>query len=102
MDILPEPIAFEWDKGNIPKNLHKHDVTPQEAEEMFSNSPLVLTYDPVHSGSDEARFWAFGITKAERRLFAAFTIRGNKVRVISIRDMTKLEEDVYEDFEENS
>jgi uncharacterized DUF497 family protein len=49
MDILPEPISFDWDNGNLPKNLHKHDVSYQEAEEMFSNDPLVITSDIQHS-----------------------------------------------------
>jgi uncharacterized DUF497 family protein len=39
MDILPKPLSFEWDQGNIPKNLHKHDVTYQEAEEIFASNP---------------------------------------------------------------
>ena len=102
MDILPEPLSFEWDKGNMPKNLYKHGVTYQEAEEMFSKDPLVLTRDQAHSRPGERRFGAFGKTKARRRLFAIFIIKGNKIRVISVRDMTRTEEDVYEDFERNS
>ncbi len=102
MDILPEPLSFQWDKGNIPKNLHKHDVSYQEAEEMFVNEPFVLTRDPTHSRPGERRYGAFGKTKAGRKLFAAFVVKGTKIRVISVRDMTQTEEDVYEDFEKNS
>lgn len=102
MDILPEPLSFEWDQGNLPKNLRKHDVTYQEAEEMFSNHPLVLTRDPRHSRPGDRRYAAIGKTKAGRRLFTAFTIRTNKIRVISIRDVTQTEGDVYEQFEKNS
>jgi len=102
MDILPEPTAFDWDRGNIDKNLKKHDVTPQEAEEVFSNEPLVLASDIKHSTSKGRRFFALGKTKTGRRLFVAFMIRGNKIRVISIRDMTKAEGDAYENYEENS
>lgn len=100
MDILPEPISFEWGQGNAPRNLHKHGVTYQEAEEIFTNEPLVVTGDVEHSRG-ERRFWAFGTTRSNRRLFAAFTIRNNRVRIISIRDMTKLEEDAYEELEKN-
>jgi uncharacterized DUF497 family protein len=102
MDILPEPITFEWDEGNLPKNLHKHDLIYQEAEEIFSNDPLVLTRDKTHFRSGEQRFGAFGKTKSGRRLFAAFTIRNTKIRVISVRDMTQAEEDVYENFENDT
>ena len=102
MDILPEPTAFEWDKGNAGKNSAKHDVTPQEAEEIFSNEPLVLARDAPHSTSRERRYFALGHTKVGRKLFAAFMIRDKKVRIISVRDMTEAEEDAYEDFEKNS
>lgn len=102
MDILPEPLAFQWDKGNLSKNLHKHNVTYQEAEEMFSSDPLVLTRDKTHSRPGERRFGALGKTKIGRRLFAASIIKGTIIRVISVRDMTQTEEDAYEDFEENS
>ena len=102
MDILPEPTAFEWDKGNISKNFVKHDVTPQEAEEIFSNEPLVLARDAEHSTVHGRRYFALGRTKSGRKLFATFMIRSKKIRIISIRDMTKAEEDAYEDFEKNS
>jgi len=102
MDILPEPLAFEWDDGNIPKNLQKHDVTYQEAEEIFSNEPLVITDDKGHSLQYERQYWALGQTRSGRCLFATFTIRNSKVRVISVRDMTELEKDVYEEFEKDS
>jgi uncharacterized protein len=102
MDILPEPISFEWDNGNLPKNLQKHDVTYQEAEEIFSNDPLIVTSDTEHSLPYERRYWALGRTRSNRRLFAAFTIRDNKVSVISVRSMTEIEEEVYEEFEKDS
>ncbi len=102
MHILPEPTAFEWDKGNIGKNSAKHNVTPQEAEEIFSNEPLVLARDPEHSTVKGRRYFALGHTKSGRKLFAAFMIRSKKIRIISVRDMTEAEEDAYEDFEKNS
>jgi uncharacterized protein len=102
MDILPSPLSFQWDKGNVPKNLHKHDVTYQEAEEIFSNNPLVITKDKLHSNSLGRRYWALGQTKSRRRLLAVFVIKGTKIRVISVRDMTQMEEDIYEDYETDS
>lgn len=93
--ILPDPISFEWDRGNIDKNLVKHGVTNQEAEEVFGNEPLVLSEDAKHS-LKETRFKALGKTNNERLLFVSFIVRDNKVRIISIRDMNKKEEVVYE------
>lgn len=34
--ILPKLIVFQWDSGNIRKNIVKHNVTTQEAEEIFN------------------------------------------------------------------
>lgn len=101
MRILPEPIAFQWDKGNVAKNFEKHKVTIQEAEEVFSNEPFITAKDVKHS-SAEQRFYGLGRTKTSRKLFVAFTIRDRKVRVISIRDMKKKERLAYERLEKDS
>lgn len=93
--ILSDPISFDWDKGNIDKNFLKHGVTNQEAEEVFSNEPLVVSEDVKHSFK-EIRFKALGKTGKERWLFVSFVVRGDKVRVISIRDMNKREVMAYE------
>ena len=95
MKIFPDPIAFEWDKGNIDKNLKKHKVTNQETEETFSNNPFVISEDIKHSRK-EKRFQALGKTNKGRLLFLSFTIRNDKVRIISIRDMSKKEKIMYE------
>lgn len=96
MKILPEPLSFEWDQGNIDKNLVKHGVINKEAEEMFSNKPLLVSEDVKHS-SKERRFQALGKTDEKRLLFISFTIRNEKVRIISARDMNKKEVKVYEE-----
>ena len=96
MKILPRLIAFEWDKGNIDKNLVKHNVTDREAEEVFGNKPLLVNEDVEHS-EKELRFQVLGKTNLGRLLFISFTIRNDKVRIISIRDMNKKERGVYEE-----
>jgi uncharacterized DUF497 family protein len=102
MRILPEPIAFQWDGGNIDKNLKKHNVTIQEAEETFASDPFITVADLTHSTKTEKRFQALGKTKTGRKLFIAFTIRDKKIRVISIRDMKKKEKQAYEQLEKHS
>lgn len=101
MKILPGPITFQWDKGNIFKNIEKHNVTAQEAEEVFVNDPFIVSEDAKHS-EQEQRFYGLGQTKTNRRLFVAFTIRDKKIRVISIRDMKKKERSIYERLEKDS
>ena len=95
MKLLPEPINFEWDKGNINKNLIKHDVTNKETEEAFNNDQKFIIEDVKHSLS-EKRYMVWGITNKQRKLSIFFTLRKNKVRIISARDMHKKERREYE------
>ncbi len=96
MDILPDPVVFDWDTGNSDKNWVKHKVEKQESEEVFVNKPLLTYEDPEHSKT-EKRFQAMGVTNKNRGLFLIFTIRNEKVRVISVRDMNRKEEKTYEE-----
>ncbi len=90
--------GFDWDEGNIDKNWEKHQVSPFECEQLFFNRPLVVKDDEKHS-RDEGRFYALGKTDAEKRLFLVFALRGDKIRVISARSMSRREQEVYERYE---
>lgn len=95
MKIIPEPLMFEWDEGNSDKNLKKHNVTNQESEQVFINTPHFLFEDEKHS-TKEKRYMTWGITDTERKLTIFFTLRKDKVRIISARDMHKKERREYE------
>ncbi len=86
--------GFDWDEGNIDKNWVTHRVSNSECEEIFFNIPLLLADDKKHSQREE-RYYALGQTNANRWLFVAFTIRANRIRVISARDMSQKEERAY-------
>ncbi len=83
-------VGFEWDKGNKTKNFEKHKVNETECEEVFFDSEKKILKDTFHS-KDEERFILIGKTKNNRYLFLVFTIRKNKIRVISARDLNKKE-----------
>ena len=87
--------GFDWDHGSQYKNLIKHGVTQGECEQMFFNKPLILSHDLKHS-QVEPRLYALGKTDQNRKLFMAFTIRNNLIRIISARAMSKSERDHYE------
>jgi len=87
--------GFEWDQGNIDKNVAKHNVTNWECEQVFFNEPLIILDDPTHSVS-ENRYAAFGQTDDGRLLVVIFTRRGGLLRVISARDMNRRERKFYE------
>lgn len=90
--------GFEWDQGNIDKNKLKHSVSKEECEEVFFNQPLRIFDDEVHSGV-EKRYGALGKTNKQRRLVVFFTIRNNKIRIISTRDQGKKDRKFYEEIE---
>lgn len=96
MKVLPKPVSFDWDKGNIGKNFAKHDVTDKESEQIFLNEPNFIFEDEKHSIS-ERRYMIWGITNTGRKLTAIFTMRGKKIRVISARDINRKEKRVYEE-----
>jgi hypothetical protein len=100
-DPLESCTGFDWDDGNIQKNWERHQVTPEEAEDVFLGEPLVVSSDVGHS-QREKRYYALGQTSRGRRLFVAFTVRRKLIRVISVRDMNRSEQEVYTRHEEAS
>lgn len=94
-DILYSCTGFEWDEGNLTKSWLKHDVAPEECEQVFFNQPLMAMMDEKHS-QQELRHNALGRTNDDRKLYIVFTIRRGNIRVISARDMNRKERKVYE------
>ena len=93
--ILANCTGFEWDHDNITKNWDKHDVAAIECEQIFFNKPLIVKRDRKHS-KFENRYYALGRTDMNRLLFAVFTVRNEKIRIISARDMTVPEMERYQ------
>lgn len=98
MRVFRGSVVFEWDKGNVDKNLIRHGVRNEECEEVFFDPQKRVLRDPLHSGK-EKRYIVLGKTKKQRVLFIAFTTRKNKVRVISARDLNKKELHLYHEKE---
>lgn len=85
--IFAQCVGFDWDEFNLSQS---------ECEQLFFNEPLLLFDDLKHSKT-ERRFYVLGATDVGRRLFVAFTIRRNLVRVISARNMSQKEKKIYEE-----
>ncbi len=94
MQVLPQFTGFDWDDGNRQKNWTRHQVAWGECEETLFNQPLYVLPDSMHS-SREQRFYALGVTNAGRLLFVVFTQRKHKIRIISARNMSKRERNMY-------
>ena len=100
-DILAKCTGFEWDKHNSEKIKAKHGVTPVECEQVFFNIPVIAGDDEKHSKTKN-RFYVLGQTDTGRILFMVFTVRNDRLRVISARDMNRKERKVYQTHEEEN
>jgi len=87
--------GFQWDKSNSGKSWRRHKVADLEAEEIFFHEPILIFEDTAHSET-ENRYYCLGQTDQARGLFAVFTLRENKIRIISARDMNRKEKAIYE------
>ena len=89
-------MTFTWDPQKDALNRRKHGVGFRQAASVLED-PLSITFrDPDHS-LDEARFLTFGHGPSGRILVVAHTDRGDAVRLISARRVTRAERRVYEE-----
>ncbi len=93
-DRLALARGFDWDAGNAPKLTDRHQVSHGECEQVFFNEPLLIASDTKHSMHEE-RWAAWGRTADGRALAIVFTLRGDRIRPISARDMNRKERNHY-------
>jgi len=86
--------SFQWDKWNIDKSYKKHGITPNESEEAFLDEKAIILRDIKHSNK-EKRYSLIGKIISNKLLFIVFTLRKNKIRVISARIANKKERNNY-------
>lgn len=94
VDRLTRCTGFDWDAGNAPKVASRHQVSPGECEQVFFHEPLLLAHDARHSTAEE-RWAALGQTADGRLLSIIFTIRDDRIRPLSARDMNRKERTRY-------
>ena len=89
-------MDFAWDQAKAAGNLQKHQVSFEEARSVFDD-PLAATHeDEGHSGT-EAREFIVGHSGQGRLLLVCFTERRGGIRLISARQVTRLERQDYEE-----
>jgi uncharacterized DUF497 family protein len=88
-------IDFEWDNGKAKSNIRKHRVAFSEAATIFKNKLSITIYDPDHSDNED-RYITVGTSDNGRFLMVAHTDRGDRTRIISAREMTRKEREIYE------
>jgi uncharacterized protein len=89
-------MKCEWDKDKATSNQSKHGVSFEEAKTVFDDPLYVDFYDPDHSEYEE-RYLIVGESNRGRLLIVSYTERGDSMRLISAREVTRTEREVYEE-----
>ena len=88
-------MRFEWDNAKADQNLLKHGITFNEAQTVFDDPFYVDFYDPDHSENEE-QYLIIGTSNQGRLLIVSYTERGDAIRLISARELTRSEREAYE------
>ncbi|MBN3876568.1 MULTISPECIES: BrnT family toxin [unclassified Nostoc] len=88
-------MRFEWDENKAESNFLKHGIEFEEAVTVFADPYLLFTEDSSHSQGEE-REWAIGEIEDGSIVVVVFTMRGERIRIISARKATKKECQQYE------
>jgi len=72
-------LEFDWDEANI-GHLARHNVRPEEAEQVILRDPVDLGIQIVEG---EERYLNLGPTQRGRILLVVTTWRGERVRVVT-------------------
>jgi len=90
------PLSFEWDENKAKSNIIKHGVTFEEASTVFQDQLSLTIPDPAHS-QFELRSIVIGMSQSGKLLVVVHTERGDNIRIISARKVTRRERKNYED-----
>ena len=93
-------ISFEWDPDKSEKNRLKHGIAFDECVELWNDSNMVEIGSRLEL-EIERRHLVIGRIKT-KIWTAIITIRGEKVRLISVRRSRKSEENIYYDTQEKN
>ncbi len=88
-------MRFDWDKLKAASNLAKHKVSFEEAATVFGD-PLSDTFDDPDHSADEQRFLIIGHSVKGKMLLVSHIDDGKIVRIISAREPTHTEREMYE------
>jgi len=86
--------TFEWDDGKAGGNYRKHGIDFETATEAFSDPFAIERADLAHARNGEERFLITGMA-AGQLLTVVYTLRRQRIRLISARRATRREHDNY-------
>jgi len=88
-------MDFEWDNTKNQSNKEKHEISFEEAKEIFADSNR-LEFTDKRKDYGEVRKITIGAVLTAI-LFVVFTIRNGAIRLISARKANKEERQMYND-----
>lgn len=88
-------MEFDWDENKRASNLEKHGIDFHDAASFFACDLVCFEDDRQNYG--EKRFIAFG-KLAGRLIVTAYTLRNDKIRVLSMRKANARERRLYEQY----
>ena len=86
-------VGFEWDERKAQSNVRKHRVDFADAATTFEDDRAVTVTDDV---PEEERYVTIGMDAIGRVLVVVYTMRGQRIRIISARRAAKRERMQYE------
>jgi uncharacterized DUF497 family protein len=84
MQYFMQDEAFEWDDAKASLNRRSHGVGFEMARDVFKDIFAIEWIDDRH-GDTEERFVTVGMVQG-RLLYVAYTLRGERIRIISARE----------------
>ena len=89
-------MEFEWDENKNQSNQQKHDISFEEASEIFGYP----TYEIADTSQDygEVRYIGIGRNNQMLVLTVVFTDRESRIRIISARRSNKNERKLYYEY----
>ena len=88
-------IGFIWLENIVEKLEVKHNVFPEEVEEVFANKPKITKMNKGHFRGEDV-YRALGQTEAGRYLVVFFIYKlTNEALILSARDMDRKERRSY-------
>jgi uncharacterized DUF497 family protein len=83
--LVADELIFDWDEANV-GHVARHNITPEEIEEVFANDPMDLGAEAVDG---EERYTGVGHTNRLRVLVLVWTMRGDATRPITAFDASE-------------
>jgi uncharacterized protein len=90
-----EDDHFEWGDDKAVLNWRDHAVTFEMAREAF-HDPFAVEWQDLTQDPSEERYSLIGMVEG-RLLFVGYTLRGDKIRIITARKATAYERRRYHD-----